>query len=117
MDPLKRELTNPDMARLLKAVERLRILDREVPGQVVSCFLYIASHNPCHKEALEEDLGFTTASASRNIDWLTNKHRLKKPGMGIVIKQRDPVNGRRLIIKLSPKGEELIANLTSDLYD
>lgn len=105
------------MVRLLKAVERLRILDREVPGQVVSCFLYIASHNPCHKEALEEDLGFTTASSSRNIDWLTNKHRLSKPGMGIIIKQRDPTNGRRLILKLSPKGEELIASLTSDLYE
>ena len=117
MDPLKREQTNPDMARLLKVVERLRLLDREVPGQVVSCFLYIASHNPCHKEALEEDLGFTTASSSRNIDWLTTKHRLKKPGMGVIIKQRDPLNGRRLILKLSPKGEELIENLTSDLYD
>lgn len=117
MDPLKREQTNKSMACLLKAVERLRILDREVPGQVVSCFLYIASHNPCHKESLEEDLDFTTASSSRNIDWLTNKHRLNKPGMNLIIKQRDPENGRRLILKLSPKGEELISNLTSDLYD
>ena len=117
MNPLKREQTNSDLARLLKAVERLRLLDREVPGQVVSAFLYIGSHNPCHKEALEEDLGFTTASSSRNIDWLTNKHRLKKPGMNLIIKQRDPENGRRLILKLSPKGEELIENLLSDLYD
>lgn len=117
MHPLKREQTNKDIARLLNAIERLRLLDREVPAQVVSCFLYIASHNPCHKEALEEDLAFTTASSSRNIAWLANNHRLNKPGMKLVIKQRDPLNGRRLILKLSPKGEELIKNLTSDLYD
>ena len=117
MNPLKRQQTNPDMARLLKAVEKLRVLDKEVPGQVVSCFLYIASHNPCHKEALEEDLGFTTASSSRNIDWLSSKHRLGKPGMGLIIKQKDPENRRRVIVKLSPKGEELVASLADSLFD
>lgn len=101
---------------MLTAIERLRVLDREIPAQVVSCFLYVASHNPCHKEALEEDLGYTTASSSRNIDWLSGKHRLNKPGLDLVIKERDPSNKRRLLLYLSPKGEQLVNDLRNDLY-
>ncbi len=67
-DPLKRELTDDAMAVVLAVQNELLTLDREIPGQVVQMFLYIASHNPCHKQALEEDLGFSTASARRNSD-------------------------------------------------
>lgn len=87
-----------------------------MPAQVLSCFFYVASHNPCHKQALEEDLGFTTASASRNIDWLTDRHRLKKPGLGLVNKYYDPSNKRRLLVSLTPKGEALIKHLKDTLY-
>ena len=117
VDPIRRDLTDVKVEGILLAIERLRVLDREVPAQVISCFLYIASHNHCHKEAIEEDLGFTTASSSRNIDWLTDKHRLNKPGLGLVIKERDPDNKRRIICTLSSKGRDLIIDLMSDLYD
>jgi len=117
VDPLRRELTDDRAERILCMIERLRVLDREVPAQVISCFLYIASHNHCHKEALEEDLGFTTASSSRNIDWLSTKHRSGRPGLGLVFKERDPDNGRRIICSLSAKGKDLVEDLISDLYD
>ena len=96
--------------------ERLRILDREIPAQVVSILLYIAIHEPCHKQAIEEDLGYTTGSCSRNIDWLTTKHRLNKPGLGLVEKWKDPSNRRRYIVALTPKGKELINTLETQLY-
>ena len=114
MDPIKRDQTNDDMARVLIAIERLRRLEREIPTQVCSVFLYVASHNPCHKEAIEEDLEFTTASCSRNIDWLTDKHRLKKPGLGLIKKTRE---GRRLMLSLTEEGEALVHDLYTDLYD
>lgn len=101
---------------MLIAIERLRVLDREIPAQLVSCFLYIASHNPCHKEAIEEDLGYTSASSSRNIDYLSDKHRLNKPGLRLIVKERDPSNGRRILLYLSPKGEQLVNDLRNDLY-
>ena len=97
VDPLKRQCTDDVSNSLLQAMELLRILDREVPAQVLSAFFYIAAHNPCHKQAMEEDLGYTTASGSRCIDMLCDKNRLKKPGYGLVIKEFDAFNKRRLL--------------------
>jgi len=117
INPLKGDLTNENINKLLKAFELLRIMDREIPGQVVATFLYIASHNPCHKQKLEEDLGFTTASASRNSDWLSEYHRLRKRGLGLIVKERDEYNRRRLMFRLTPKGEALARQLEGLLYD
>jgi len=117
MDPLRRQRTNPKIERLLKVMEALRLLDREMPASVVSCFLYVASHNHCHKQALEEDLLMKTSSSSRNTDWLSKYHRLKKPGLDLIIKEADPTNRRRQTLKLSPKGEHLVKLIEELLYD
>ena len=117
MDPLKRATTSRTTAKLLSAFELLRLMDREIPGQLVSAFLYIASHNPCHKVAMEEDLGFKPASGSRLSDWLSDYHRLGKPGLGLIKKYPDPYNMRRVILELSPKGEALIRQMKEALYD
>lgn len=116
VDPLKNELTNSKLNQILRAFELLRILDREIPGQLVSAFLYIASHNPCHKQAMEEELGLTIASGSRLVDWLSDYHRLGKPGLGLVKKIRDPSNMRRVLVKLTPKGEALAKQFTELIY-
>jgi len=116
MDPLRRAITDDSMLVLLKAFERLRILDRELPAQVVSTFLYIASHDPCHKQAIEEDLCHSTAAASRNIDWLAGRQRLSKPGLNLVEKYRDPSNGRRFLCRLTSTGQALVRDITTDLY-
>ena len=108
MDPLRRQLTDPNLVGLSKIIDLFRLMDREVPAQVISTFLYIAAHENCHKQALEEDLNMTTASASRNTDWLSSHHRLKKPGLGLIIKEQDPVNRRRLTLRLSSKGRALV---------
>ncbi len=116
MDPLRRQITDPQVVRLLKVVERVNSLDREFPAQVLSTLLYIASHENCHKQALEEDLGMTTASASRNTDWLSDKHRLGKPGLRLIIKEKDPTNRRKTQLRLTPKGKRLVAQIKEDLY-
>ena len=117
MDPLKRAVTDDSMLAFLRAFERLRTLDREMPGQVVSTFLYIASHDPCHKQAIEEDLVHTTASCSRNIDLLCERQRYKnREGLHLVEKYRDPSNARRFLVRLTPKGIALIKSIREDLY-
>ena len=98
-------------------LQEFRQLDREVTAQLVVTFLYIASHNPCHKQALEEELNFSTASASRNVDWLSHHHRLNKPGLGLVMKERDTTNLRRYILSLTPKGEQLVQTIEDLLND
>ena len=116
MDPLLRERTSDELYKVLKAFELLRLLDREIPGQLVSAFLYVASHNPCHKLAMEEALQFTIASSSRCADWLSDVHRLNKPGLGLIKKERDPFNQRRIILRLTPKGEAIAKQITEVLY-
>ena len=117
MDPLRRQLTDERAAKLLDAVNMLRDLDDEFPAQLLASLLYVASHNNCHKQAMEEDLAFTTASGSRNTDRLSKQHRLKKPGLDFVIKEPDPSNRRRLQLKMTPKGQVFIDQLLSALYD
>ena len=115
-DPLKRLVTNDNALKLMLMSEKFRELDREVPGQVVAMFLYIASHNPCHKMAIEEDLEFTTASASRNLAWLTGTKRNVKVGMCLVEKYKEE-GSRRLLCRLTTEGKVFIDQLLSILYD
>ena len=117
MDPLRTQCTDAQIERLLKAMDLLRLMDREMPAQVISCFLYVASHKNCHKQAMEEYLEISVASGSRNSDWLSKKHRLGKAGLDLIVKEPDPSNRRRLQLTLTPKGESLIKQIRTLLYD
>jgi DNA-binding MarR family transcriptional regulator len=115
-DPLKRAVTDVQMLKLMKAFELLRLMDREIPGQLVSCFFYICSHDNCHKLAMEEDLGLRTASASRVTDWLSDYHRLGKPGLGLIEKYTDPACRRRQYLRLTEKGKSLRNQIEDIVY-
>jgi len=119
MDPLKRGETDRRLNLLLTSWEMLRLQHREIPAQAVTVLLYVASHNPCHKQAIEEDQNLTTASCSRMITFLTNgKQRPGKlsAGLGLVEKYTDPSNGRRHLLRLTPKGESLVHLIKSTIY-
>ena len=113
---LSREITDIDMAKLAEAIEHFRILDKEMPSQVIACFLYVASHNDCNKIDMEKALKFSSASGSRNSDWLSEFHRLNKAGLGLLIKYRDRTNRRRQVLQLSAKGRDLVNQLKQILY-
>jgi len=117
MDPLKQPITDKKALLLFEMMKEIRFLDWEVPAQVIATFFYIASHEGCNKQAIEEALNFSSASGSRNTDWLTKRHRLGKSGLGLIIKEADPANGRRLVLRLTPKGEAFIEKLKTILYD
>jgi len=116
-DPLRRAVTNETMLRQQEIINREFLkVDPQMPAQVIATFLYIAAHNPCHKGAIEEDLEMTTASVSRNTDWLGKRHRIGKPGLNLIIKYYDTYpNARRVLLKLSPAGEELVVRIQNHL--
>jgi len=114
-DP-SRVVTDYQMAKLAQAIEHFRTLDKEIPAQVIATFLYVASHDDCTKVDLEKALTFSTASGSRNTDWLSEFHRLNKAGLGLIVKYRDQTNRRRQLLKLSPKGRILVKHLKTILY-
>jgi|TARA_R100000081_G_scaffold77507_1_gene43977 DNA-binding MarR family transcriptional regulator len=114
-DP-SRVVTDYQMAKLAQAIEHFRTFDKEIPAQVIATFLYVASHDDCTKVDLEKALAFSTASGSRNSDYLSDFHRLNKPGLGLIAKYRDQTNRRRQILKLTPKGRILVKQIKEILY-
>ena len=117
MDPLKRQVTDDSVVRLVDILQDFRKLDYEMPAQVILCFVFIASHNPCHSEVLCHELGLTRAAVSRNTDWLSEKHRLKKPGLGLIKKEVDESNRRRMILSLTPKGKLMLKSIRDKLNE
>lgn len=118
MDPIRNQCTDARVERILAAFNLLRELDNEMPAQLIATLLYVASHKNCHKQALEQDLDFTTASSSRNTDWLSKSHRItNRKGLGLINKEPDPDNGRRIQLSLTREGEALIDNIKNTLYD
>ena len=117
MDPIRRQITDDSLIGLLKGVEMFRVLEREVPAQLISVFLYVATHQGCHKQALEEDLNIKTSSSSRLIDWLGKRHTLSsKPGLELVETYKDDGNWRRLCLRLTRRGEQLVDQLNHIVY-
>jgi len=115
--PILREKTDALMWKVCQVHELFRAKDVEVPGQLVSVFCFIASHNPCHMQAIEDELKLSPNSVSRNTDWLCDYHRLGKPGMGLIRKVKDPTNYRRRVCSLTPAGEQMIENIKSILNE
>lgn len=105
------------MEKIQRAFDLIRVLDREMPGQVVSVFLYIASHDGCNKQALEQELGLTTASSSRNTDLLSSgRIGRSTSGLGLITKEVDPGNGRRQVLKLTSQGKDLARLIKDTIY-
>ena len=117
MNPLKDQVLDDEMERLFTAFQLLRTLDREVPGQLVSAYFFIACRRQCHKQALEQGVGFACSSGSRNSDWLTKHHRLKNGrGLQLITKERDPSDRRRCLLTLSAEGSALADQMKSILW-
>ena len=116
MNPLRREVTNDDLLPLLEVVEEIRVRDPDMTAAVLSIFLYVATHDDCHKQAVEEDLGISTSNCSRAADWLLDKKTLRKPGLGLISKEADPSNKRRIMFRLTQQGKHLAKRMQSTLY-
>ena len=116
MNPLRREVTNDDLLPLLEVVEEIRVRDPDMTAAVLSIFLYVATHDDCHKQAIEEDLSISTSNCSRAADWLLDKKTLRKPGLGLISKEADPSNKRRIMFRLTQQGKHLAKRMQSTLY-
>jgi len=106
-----------DMLRILTIIESLRVLDVEMPAQVIATFLYVAScDDGCTTSELQENLGITAASASRNTTWLTGQHRSNpKRGLNLITKEIYEPNQRLRILRLTAEGSKLAKQLSTQL--
>ena len=74
-----------------------RILDAQL-------LQYLNQNGAATYEEFQEVLGTSNASISRTVSRLSEVNRLGKPGYGLVEKLIDPAEGRRYLVRLSPKG-------------
>ncbi len=115
-----RQVTDQQMSKLLTVIEVFRGHDKEIPAQTLAVFLYIASHDDVSKMQLGDldvGLAMSSASVSRNCDWLSGRHRLNKDGLGLIIKYRDPTDQRKQIYKLNEEGKALVRAIKRILYE
>ena len=117
MAPLKKSIERPALYRMYMAFEVLRAKEREFPAQLVSTFLYIASHNGCRQEDLMDGTSMSSSSVSRNVTWLGPRHRLGKEGLKLVYREIDPDDPKRYRIYLSRKGEQMATLLENTLEE
>jgi DNA-binding MarR family transcriptional regulator len=111
------QVTDLEIEKLRKVIDVLRLFDREVPAQVISTFFYIASHEGCFTRHLVEEIGLSSSSVSRCTSWLSDYHRLGKPGMELIVKKKSHLDQRERILHLSPKGEQVINQIKDILYN
>ena len=117
MDPLRGLVTDDDALAVFNAIEIVRSLtsDGNMPLQALQCFLYVCSHDNCHKAKMEQDLGLSVASGSRNVDYLCAQNRYKVAGLNLITKEVDPFHGRRLQLRLTPLGVRIKNDLLNEL--
>lgn len=117
-EPLKKQITDQRMLKLLRALELVSMFDKEMPMQALLSLMYVSSHDGCHKQALEEEYGFASASCSRNLDRLSKRNVLTgRDGADLIRKRHDPVNGRRIYLELTPTGDALVKKIKEVLFD
>lgn len=102
---------------LLKVCDVMRTLDDDIPLQTVTMFLLIAEHEGLSLIELTQRLGMASSSASRNVAALSKVHRLRKPGLDLVVSKEDPRDRRRKTHHLTPKGRRVAQQMLDALED
>jgi DNA-binding MarR family transcriptional regulator len=99
------------MKNLQRAFKAFHSLDHKFPINAALALLYIAEHEPCLKQDMEAALDFSSASGSRNTDYLCNSNRLKKPGMGFIVKEEAIEDRRHSVLTLTDKGRLFLQSI------
>lgn len=104
--------------KALQVLEIFRTLNTEMPiGEAVS-FLLIAigetkDGGGLTITELKEKGDFALATSSRYTQSLSLKDRHGRPGHEIITSVRDPLDDRRKILRISPKGSRIIQQIKS----
>ena len=93
------------------ALREFQKLDPEMQIPAMYTFLYVALNGPCNQRAVEEAVGISGASASRNISYWCVIRKRGVPGLGMLERYEDPDDRRNNVIRLTPKGKRFLEKL------
>lgn len=99
------------IAALNRLLSALREIHPQIEAHQVQILLEIAQRPLSTMRELADATDVAISSISRNLDALGEEHRNGKPGLGLVAKDWDPREPRRMIAWLTPKGKEVVSRL------
>ena len=103
-----------DINLLTKAITHIsKNIDSELQLQTLRAFLFIAQRGSCSQKDVENELGITNASASRNVSYWTDRRFDRKPGLGFVERVEDEYDRRYKTLTLTLKGRDFFEQLRS----
>jgi DNA-binding MarR family transcriptional regulator len=97
-----------DLRLLERALDVFASLDpTHLPIHFAQVFLVVAESEPCTLRLIEQRLDLSNSAVSRTINALGPMNRKGHEGFGLVQVVRDPAEGRRFLVQLTPKGKAL----------
>lgn len=100
-----------DLMRVFQIIEEFRKIYPDMQMQTAAVFVTIALNEGITMKDLGQRCGLAQSTSSRNVALLSDKLRHDKDGYGLVVATEDPVERRRKIIKLTPRGKRVAASL------
>lgn len=100
----------------LKFIQGVSRLESEMPLQQLHCLLVISqAEEGMSLTDLSQKVGISLATASRYVAALGKQNRHREEGLLLVEAFEDPMERRKKIIRLTPKGRIAIQKLVGEL--
>lgn len=103
--------TNIEAGKLISLIEEFRKLDTEMQAQQMLIFLIVMRNPDIGMRDLEDKVGLSGASVSRNVAAMSKVHRKGRPGHDLVEAYEDPEDRRYKKVKPTHKGKMVYASL------
>jgi DNA-binding MarR family transcriptional regulator len=99
---------------LLKIIEEMRKFDSHMESQTIAVFFYVCQYGAVDGVSMKnisKELGLAQSTVSRNCYKLSDKIK-EKPGIGLLQSFEDPMERRRKLVRLTPRGKRVHSTLS-----
>lgn len=100
-----------DIGDAVELVYRLRQMSGDMPIAQAYCLLLIAMYEGLSVKDIAERADIGMASASRYVSMFSNWNRPGEAGLGLVEAVEDPMERRKKIVRLTPKGRSAMSKI------
>ncbi len=102
-----------EIFRISIVIQVVRDLDATLPVQDLHGFLYITNNPGCRVTDLQNNLGVSSASATRIVHRLGHFESKGRVGLGLITVETDKEDRRQRCLWLSTKGQKLVKRMES----
>ena len=99
---------------LLKIIEEMRKFDSHMESQTIAVFFYVCQYGAVDGVSMKnisKELSIAQSTVSRNCYKLSDKIK-EKPGIGLLQSFEDPMERRRKLVRLTPRGKRVYSTLS-----